>query len=459
MAENEEEKQNTTEEPERIVMPEEDEAAKAYKKQQRVERLLIAGEAPEDVAKKVQTTLRYVKGIRTQLMKAGLLPKTNLQLPEEDEITEAMGGKRIAPSVKPPQPSINAYEPYEVVDKFLNTMKGFGVTDRRADAVADLLKAQYRMDAMKSNFILSQYAGQMDGSSPVKVNGSSKFFDEEFRDMLKEMQKMKMQAEFAREILRAKEGGDSMGNSEIESLKEEIRALRQKNEIDKLRDELKLLLEKKGGSNETNEYLKSLEQRLNDLREDKRLSEIKQLLLTNQVNNSKNDEFLQMYKERDKSIEQLRAELEKARTEMLANQLTNKISRLEEILASQGGSATAKLQQTVEEMKALKEIAGELGMKEHPDKPSALGEIKDLVGGVVRELKDPLLKPIGEAVAENMRRSAEEQARKNAILQQYAEAKQRLLEQQAAQQVTQPAPEQMPKKPITPEEGSDIQVV
>jgi hypothetical protein len=220
---------------------------------------------------------------------------------------------------------------------------------------------------------------------------------------------------------------------ELENLRENLRKQskpkkeeKEEEDLDKLEKNLDKLLRRemllaqieklKGKSN--NPEIEMLRQQIAQLQTDKRYdellraidrqqqetAELKRLFLEREAQKAgttQTDLITQMTKifaDRDKDLQALRAEVEKARQEALQTQVSSKLEKLEERLLQLGNRSSVS--GLAEDIKAVKEIAKEFSGKSE----KTGGELaKDLIESTIEKIKEPILAPIGQALAEKAR--------------------------------------------------------
>jgi len=105
------------------------------------------------------------------------------------------------------------------------------------------------------------------------------------------------------------------------------------------------------------------------------------------------EELIKIYAQRDKEIEKARQEAEAARQQALMVELNNKISRLEDMVASRPRTKE-QMNDLVEQIRAIKEISSEIKGEKTKSKGEAAKELIEAVS--------PVIKPLAEAASQRL---------------------------------------------------------
>jgi len=260
----------------------------------------------------------------------------------------------------------------------------------------------------------------------------------EMATVLKEMRKLLMQKVFMKEMIRIFSEGEDINNKlmkYLERLEERLNKLEKKDEIERaiapLREKLEKLGEKEDISPEVKKEIDELKKVLDKLTEERKWSEIKEMV---EKLASKSSDPIQFLREADKlrqeyesRIREKELELMKEREDRYREQLYGAIRNLEEKLEKlkKEGTDMSKLNDLVNTVKTIKEIAGELG---GATKRSTLDKLFDVAAPKVLE---------GMTEIAKMKAQMQSPMYQQQIMQQPQPQQQMIQQPQAQQQVVQ----------------------
>jgi hypothetical protein len=392
------------------------------KKNQAIIYYATQGIPDDEIAKMVNTSLAYVKKVKSDAQKMGIIeqppPQPPLPPPQLPQLPLPQPEQQVLPPIqqyqptkpqeeefKPatlfPLPHVPGLHPNEVLNKFLSYAriygKGGNISPQMAELIAQQIQLEYALQAARS----SSGGGEMQ----FRQDGYTNDMDIGMKQMLQMLQSMrlwKLQEKMAKAMGLIEEDSDL--RKELEALKKE----RQEEEkIRALKEELREIKEAimKGGNDKELTRLKELEKKIEEMKEDRRTQELK--LILEAQKKSIDDPFLKMYMERDSKIDEIRRHLDETKTQLLATQMQSALEKLEDRINQLGGGPkiASQLAEIKETVSAIKELGKELsGTKEK----SGAEMVKDIIGDVTDKIKEPVLRPLGEAISEKIKQAREQ---------------------------------------------------
>jgi len=188
---------------------------------------------------------------------------------------------------------------------------------------------------------------------------------------LKEMAENIMYMKMIRDM--TKEDDDGKGNAQIDALKRSIEEINKRFELeqerrkyDELRQSIMQLMASKKGENDTIKF----------------------------------EELFKILAEKDKDIKEMEMRLQEEKERNLREMMEKQLADIQERIQQQTAqkSTNEQIAELSQAIKSIKEVASEFSAVGKPDKTK--GELaKELIEGTIEKIKEPLLKPMGQAIA------------------------------------------------------------
>jgi len=341
--------------------------------------LSLIQDVPDDeIASNLGVDVSYVRKTRSMLSRLNLLPESvpEIIFKEKEKLTEEI-------------PPIEGVSPHEVTER----MWAHYQTRDKLELAKRLTVLEYELERLRSN----PRGEDMEESKESLLS--------DLKDIIREANRMRLQQEAMKIIL------GSPNSPENDTVVKRIEALEKKSDLQKLEETFKKeISDIKQSINPRSSVdpalmakVESLEKLFNTYLANKQIEEIKETVKG--TSQQSPIDLFKAFAETQKAVEAERAksetyrqEAEKARLESLRTTFESQLNQLSQMIGRGKSPTTEELTSLVTTYKKMQEIFGG-GTKE-----KSSGELaKDFIESTLEKIKEPVLAPLGQALAEKAR--------------------------------------------------------